>query len=277
MGVSNIKEGMVFPTNKCGDLKVIKYNDKHSIDVEFANTGGKRNITAQTLRKGQIKDYLVKTLCSVGYIGYGKYTTRLEDGSGKNAAYKHWSRMLRRCYDQNCADYPLYGEKGVTVCKEWHNFQNFAEWFYSQKNCKVTGVHLDKDLTYIGNKIYCSSLCYLVPPRVNTLSIDRKTSGVSWHQVANKWVTYLEGGRAVRSKDATYLMALYESYKRDHVYSVLREEYAAGNISSKILVSVYNHVNSEYNTITHKNVDKSSTDSVKILFTLKGGLLGGKI
>lgn len=275
MGVSNIKEGMIYPTDRCGYLKVIKYNSKYDIDVEFVNTGGKRNISAQTLRKGQVKDSLVKTLYDVGYVGYGVYHTRLDDGSGKNTAYKYWSRMLKRCYSEICPDYCNYGGAGVTVATEWHNFQNFAEWFYSQKNCKVKGIHLDKDLTRIGNKVYCKELCYLVPPRVNTLGVDRKTAGVSWHQAGKKWVTHLEKGKAVRSKDATYLIALYERYKRNHVYSVLQEEYSAGNISSEILRSVYNHVNYEYNTISHKDVAKSSTDSIRILFTLQGGLLGG--
>lgn len=39
--------------------------------------------------------------------------------------YLCWAAMLRRCYNQNCADYSLYGARGITVCEHWHTFENF--------------------------------------------------------------------------------------------------------------------------------------------------------
>ena len=79
--------------------------------------------------------------------------------------------MLRRCYNNNQRDRnkrPKYD--GCTVCEEWHNFQNFAEWYeenyYEIKEEKMC---LDKDILVKGNKIYSPQTCVFVPNRINVL------------------------------------------------------------------------------------------------------------
>ena len=42
-------------------------------------------------------------------------------------------QMMRRCYNEDCKDYPCYGERGITVCDEWHDLATFIEW------CKSSG------------------------------------------------------------------------------------------------------------------------------------------
>lgn len=39
--------------------------------------------------------------------------------------YKTWASMIERCTNPNSKSYAAYGDKGITVCKEWHNFENF--------------------------------------------------------------------------------------------------------------------------------------------------------
>lgn len=37
--------------------------------------------------------------------------------------------MLKRCYQQNRADYKYYGGRGITICDEWKkSFQTFYQW-----------------------------------------------------------------------------------------------------------------------------------------------------
>jgi len=36
--------------------------------------------------------------------------------------------MTQRCWDKNAISYPRYGGRGITVCKSWRNFDNFAKW-----------------------------------------------------------------------------------------------------------------------------------------------------
>ena len=42
--------------------------------------------------------------------------------------YNSWRSMMARCYNEKSANYKYYGGVGVTVCAEWHNANNFAEW-----------------------------------------------------------------------------------------------------------------------------------------------------
>lgn len=39
-----------------------------------------------------------------------------------------WNGMKGRCYNKNRKSYKDYGEKGVRVCKEWHDFEPFYLW-----------------------------------------------------------------------------------------------------------------------------------------------------
>lgn len=39
--------------------------------------------------------------------------------------YKAWRNMLSRCYNPHSSKFYLYGGKGITVCDQWHNFENF--------------------------------------------------------------------------------------------------------------------------------------------------------
>lgn len=61
--------------------------------------------------------------------------------NGKNSAYKHgmshtrlfriWYQMIDRCENAKNKLYPLYGERGISVCEEWHNSTIFFEWALS--------------------------------------------------------------------------------------------------------------------------------------------------
>lgn len=42
--------------------------------------------------------------------------------------YNRWYRMKRRCFDPNNKDYKDYGGRGITICDEWLNFDNFCMW-----------------------------------------------------------------------------------------------------------------------------------------------------
>lgn len=39
-----------------------------------------------------------------------------------------WKNMLRRCENPRCKDYPEYGDRGITVCEAWHQYQAFEAW-----------------------------------------------------------------------------------------------------------------------------------------------------
>ena len=42
--------------------------------------------------------------------------------------YIIWKSMRQRCFSKTCAAYKYYGGKGVTICDEWMDYENFLDW-----------------------------------------------------------------------------------------------------------------------------------------------------
>jgi hypothetical protein len=42
--------------------------------------------------------------------------------------YKIWVSMKSRCENKNSDAFKWYGAKGVSVCKEWHDYSIFKDW-----------------------------------------------------------------------------------------------------------------------------------------------------
>lgn len=48
--------------------------------------------------------------------------------SSDSSLYNRWSSMLRRCTSSKDKHFNSYGGRGIRVCDEWQDFNNFAEW-----------------------------------------------------------------------------------------------------------------------------------------------------
>ena len=174
------------------EMKIIKYNGYKDIIVEFQDKHKtKIHTTYQHFEKGDVKNPYYPSVYGVGYIGEGKY--KITINNKKTDAYKVWYGMLQRCYDPYMLNKrPTYID--CYICEEWHNFQNFAKWFYKHYyECNGEKMHLDKDILFKGNKIYSPENCILVPERINTLFIKCDASrgkypiGVCWDKENNKF------------------------------------------------------------------------------------------
>lgn len=42
--------------------------------------------------------------------------------------YNSYRSMMDRCYREKASNYYLYGGRGIKVCDEWHNIENFEKW-----------------------------------------------------------------------------------------------------------------------------------------------------
>jgi hypothetical protein len=77
--------------------------------------------------------------------------------------------MLARCYDKNTQKTrPNYSECSVRC--DWLIFSNFKDWMAKQD---WRGNHLDKDLLFVGNKVYSPETCVFVSALTNTFTEDR--------------------------------------------------------------------------------------------------------
>lgn len=42
--------------------------------------------------------------------------------------YGSYKSMIERCYRKKAYNYEFYGGRGITVCEEWKNIENFEKW-----------------------------------------------------------------------------------------------------------------------------------------------------
>lgn len=152
----------------CGEYVVTKINDSRSVLVRFLDTGYEVSRRRSEVKSGSVKDPLCKNVLGVGCVGVGKYGSR-------DKAYQKWFSMLRRCYLSENKSSSYFD---CTVCDEWLNYQNFAEWLYSQAD-SLDGLHLDKDKKVKGNRVYAPEFCSLITEKEN-LSISRKVNSESF-------------------------------------------------------------------------------------------------
>lgn len=123
----------------------------------------------------------------------GKYASRV--GSKRTKVYQSWLGMIARCYsEKNLQNSPSY--RGCTVCAEWLEFQNFAEWFGINY---IEGFAIDKDVIKPGNRVYCPEYCDFVPTAINTMltHASRKHTrydlppGVSFCTFTNRYIVVM--------------------------------------------------------------------------------------
>ena len=55
-------------------------------------------------------------------------TDQTTHGKSHTRLYGIWSEMKGRCFCPTSKIYEYYGGKGVTVCREWLNFETFYNW-----------------------------------------------------------------------------------------------------------------------------------------------------
>ena len=164
--------GKIFPTNNGGDCVVVEYINSRNVTVMFLD---KYKYTKKTqavhVREGRVLNPFYPSVYGVGFIGVGKHKVSFKRRDTK--IYKDWASMIGRGHCPKIKKkYPTY--KDCTVCEEWHNFQNFAEWTVQQP-FYGSGYQLDKDILVRGNKIYSPETCCYVPQQINKLVIERNT------------------------------------------------------------------------------------------------------
>lgn len=211
-------------------MKIIRYGNCEDVDVEFEDGITVKNMTYQNFKKGTIKNYCVPEVFGVGYLGFGKYKS---GENGKHTeVYQKWKNMLERCY---C---PYYINKQITykdciVYKDWHNFQNFADWFMNNiwsDDCTC----LDKDILIRGNKLYSSETCVLVDSRINNLFTKQDNArgdlpiGVTYKKSNGKYIARCNVGKK-RMKHLGYFTTpleaflAYKSFKEFYIKQIADE------------------------------------------------------
>lgn len=113
---------------------------------------------------------MVARTIETGFIGKGPHKAT------GTRAYNIWRGMMYRCYATNeNARRRFAAYNDVTVCAEWHCYQNFASWYNKQRNANMLDFDLDKDILGQNEKLYAPQYCALVPSIINKLLVIDRT------------------------------------------------------------------------------------------------------
>lgn len=169
-------------TSKEGRLmKVIRYGSKDDIDVLIMSEPEYilKNKKYIDFKMGLLEYPFHPKLYGVGYYGVerGFATKIISDKDLSKKSLNTWRGMMVRCYNErNLEKFPTYRE--VTVCSEWHDYRNFAEWFLNNYYVIDDEVmELDKDIMSKDSLIYSPETCVFVTKRINSLFIRQTTTG----------------------------------------------------------------------------------------------------
>lgn len=222
--------GDFFLTNEGYDVVVVEYTNSYNVLVEILDGFGYRcKVEAKQLKLGTIKNPYHKSILGVGYLGVGKY--RCSNKGILTREYIAWASAMNRCYSEKYQNkFPKY--KDCTVCEEWHNFQNFAEWYTRQVGYDY-GYDLDKDLLVMGNRVYSPKTCVIIPKEINNFLLLRKGDrgkyplGVSFCKAKKQYTAYCS------EKSSRNLIGYYNTPVEAHKAYKERKENLAKLLADK--------------------------------------------
>ena len=65
-------------------------------------------------------------------------------GLGYTRLYRIWVNMKDRVFNTNSDRYKYYGDRGITICEEWLDVQNFYDWAMSNGYEENKGLSIDR-------------------------------------------------------------------------------------------------------------------------------------
>ena len=231
--------GETYYNNQGQLLKITQYIGKDNCSVMFENGCVVNNVRYGNIKRGNITNPTIPSVFNIGYMGQGSFKSSKD---GKDTPhYTRWRNIFYRCYSNKQTSY-----KDVTVCEEWYNFQNFAEWMEKNYNPEtMQGWQLDKDILVKGNKIYSSETCCFVPREINGLFVRTTNKDISHSIDKNdgKFVSYIS------KKGKTINLGRFDTYAEAfRVYKTAKETYIKEvadkwkeQISDKVYQAMYNY------------------------------------
>lgn len=233
-------------TNEGYEVEIVKFVNYHDCDIIFPCGLKKTNMQYGGVKGGRLKyPYHPSVFCK-GYFGIGKF--HQVKGGKRSTTYNFWKNIIERCYSKKSISYKTYGGKGVVVCEEWLDFQNFGKWFEENYSPEIMqGFQIDKDILVKGNKIYSPETCCFVPSEINSLFINCKATrgdlpiGVIKHKKVFR-------ARISKNKKYTHIGLYNTPEKAFKAYKEAKEDYIKevadkwrGKITEEVYQAMYNY------------------------------------
>ena len=227
--------GKVCKSKSSGDFKILKYNGKENVVIQFSKTGFETVARLQHIKSGGIKDPYVPSVFGVGIVGI-KYLPSINGRDTKD--YVLWRNMLKRCYSDNFKKkHPTY--EGCECSENFKYYEYFYEWCHKQIGFDNQRWQLDKDLLVKGNKVYSEYSCVFIPQEINSLLVKSNASrgeyliGVCWDKAKNAFVTRV----SKNTGESKYLGSFKTEIEAFNAYKQAKEAFVkeqANNWKDKI-------------------------------------------
>lgn len=247
----DIVEGKILNSSFCGEFEIVCVRNYQEVKIRFLTTGKEYWKTKGQLRRGYVADPYFPTVYGKGYLGEGRYKTKI-NGVPYKPAYV-WKHMLGRVYNEDNDRFKRYTSYLEGVCEEWLNMQNFCAWYEDQTKHlgDSKGYHLDKDLKL--GKVYSPENCVIIPQELNIALVCKVSSsgkyltgvtssrGEGFRARVKRSVG--EGNKLVYSKAFTTQEEAHEEYakmKKTVLMSLAKKLLNEGKISEDIYALVEN-------------------------------------
>lgn len=150
----------------------------------------------------------------------------MTDRQKYKSIYWCWKSMKQRCQNPKCKAYHNYGARGITICDEWQNFDDFLSWVLSSNYQK--GLELDR---INNNEGYNPNNCRWITRKENVnnrrktiyLTVNNETKArTEWENILNLPKGILKAWVSIHGKEYAELRLITiikEGYKeKDYSY-----------------------------------------------------------
>lgn len=103
---------------KINRLKLIKYTSNGK-GIFLCECGTVKEISRYNVERGAVK--------SCGCL-FKEHPNNTKHSGSRTRLYIIWKGIRQRCNNPNCKIYKNYGGRGIKICNEWNDYNNFKEW-----------------------------------------------------------------------------------------------------------------------------------------------------
>jgi hypothetical protein len=218
--ITHNRLGEKYKTNQKYETEIIEYFGATNCTIKFNDERDTilYKVSYARVKVGTVINPYHTSVLGIGYLGQGVYKAKIKGKTTK--AYSTWGKVLERCYKEKLRKkYPTY--KDVIVCEEWHNFQNFAKWFYKNR---IDSFVLDKDIICKHCKIYSPETCAFIPQELNKLFTKRENLRGKYSIGVRKLGDRFQA-RLSKTDSTAYLGCFDTEIEAFEAYKIAKEEW----------------------------------------------------
>lgn len=110
-----------------GRLLVLKEAERLKPNVRrwhcVCDCGNEKTVNQECLRSGNVRS--CGCMQAEHRAKISRFSRKTQNGLSNHPLFVTWHNMMDRCYNPKCKSFKNYGARGISVCKRWHQVENF--------------------------------------------------------------------------------------------------------------------------------------------------------